>query len=100
MEDLPQFPELAVMRDAWAHYLRCSFAVGMFDGKEGEDLRSRLAGRDDEQFRSAMSECFAAWFLSERLGLTVSPRPKGRQTRVLDMAVRCVEGDTRLRNMS
>src|SRR5215475_10497324 len=66
MDDLPYVPDVQLLREAWEKYLRCATRLGFFDGAQGEDLRSRLVGRDDDLFRSAMSECFAAWFLSER----------------------------------
>ena len=93
MGDLPHMPDVELLREAWEKYVRCATRLSFFDGAQGEDLRSRLVGKDDDLFRSAMSECFAAWFLSERLHLKVSPRPMGRSASVLEMAVASKDGD-------
>jgi hypothetical protein len=86
-------PDAQVYRQAWSRYLSLSARLGFFGGSQGEDLRSRLVGKDDDLFRSAMSECFAVWFLSDRLQLRVSPRPKGRSASVLEMSIATGDGD-------
>jgi len=46
-----------------------------------------LTGVDNVNFRSAISECLVAWFLSERLCLRVVPYPPGRAGHVLDLGI-------------
>jgi len=74
-------------------YLESAFACGMFDGDLGADLRARLAGRDDENFLSGITECLTAWFLTRRLGLAVTPRPAGKECSILEFAIGAPDGD-------
>jgi len=47
-----------------------------------------LRSNDAEKFRGAIAEGCAAWLLAGKHGHPVNPRPKGRNGKVLDMAVR------------
>lgn len=78
---------------AWDIYLYAAFAVGMFEGVHGHELRRRLTGPDDDSFRSAMSECLAAWYLAGPLGLSVGARPEGRPGHPLELLIRHPDGD-------
>jgi len=80
-------------RVAWNSYLSAAFACRLFDGDAGADLRSRLTGRGDDNFRSAMAECMACCFLSRRLNLSVSPRPRGKGAHQLEFMVNTPDGD-------
>ncbi len=72
---------------SWETYLSAAFSCGLFEGDPGKDLRSRLAGLDDRNFRSAMSECLVCWFLAGVLKLPIKPRPKGNERSVLELLV-------------
>lgn len=85
--------ELKAYKAAWEAYILAAFACGFFEGAAGVDLRNRLAGIDDANFRSAMSECFAAWFIVGRLRLQIEPRPKGKGNRSLDFLIKQQEGN-------
>jgi hypothetical protein len=74
-------------------YLLAAFACGLFEDPHGADLRARLTGSDDENFRSAMSECLAAWYLAGRLRLRVEPRPEGRPGHPLEFVIKLSSGD-------
>ena len=91
----PRLPthELDALKDAWRAYLATAFGIGLFEGSQGKDLRARLTGTDDDNFHSAMSECLAAWFLSDHLTLHVTPRPTGRNRSVLELAVSLDDGE-------
>ena len=78
---------------AWDVYLTAGFACGLFEGKHGEDVRQRLTGVDDDNFRSAMSECLTCWFFAGKLRLSVDPWPKGQKGRVPDLLVHTREGE-------
>src|SRR5215470_3023335 len=84
--------DLVTFRDAWARYLACAFRVGLFDGANGNDLRARLTGTDDDNFISGMNECLATWFLADHLGLSVTPRPSGKSRSVLELAITLPDG--------
>lgn len=86
-------PWLSAQRAAWSEYVDAARACGMFEDPHGKDLMTRLAHVDDDQFRSAMAECQAAWYLSHKLGLTVSARPRGRGASVLELLVALPDGD-------
>jgi hypothetical protein len=81
------------LKAAWDTYVHAGFALGLFEGAYGHELRSRLTGTDDDSFRSGMSECLAAWYLAGPLRLTVEPRPEGRPGRPLEFVVRHSDGD-------
>ncbi len=86
-------PSLSAQRIAWSKYVDAARACGMFEAPHGKDLTTRLAHVDDDQFRSAMAECQAAWYLSSKLGLSVSARPRGKGTSVLELLVTLPDGD-------
>jgi hypothetical protein len=84
---------LRAYKSAWEVYLFAAFACGLFADPHGADLRARLTGSDDENFRSAMSECLAAWYLAGRLKLRIEPRPEGRPGRPLEFVIKFPDGD-------
>lgn len=86
------FRRLRKLKAAWEVYLTAAFAIGLFDGKNGEDLRSRLRSPDDENFRSGIAECMAAWFLAGKQRLPVQPRPIGRKG-PLEFSIKQLDGD-------
>ncbi len=73
------------VRAAWETYVFCAFACGLFEGQRGKELRGRFGSRSDDDFRSAMAECQACWFLAGRLGFPVSGKAPGRGNKMLDM---------------
>jgi hypothetical protein len=81
------------IKSAWETYLHAAFALGLLDGVHGNELRRRLTGHDDDSFRSAMSECMAAWFLAGKLRLQVEPRPDGKPGRPLEFSIKHADGD-------
>lgn len=83
---------LHAWKTAWADYLAAASTCGMFDGDDGKELLSRLRGRDDDGFRSAIAECFACWFFAKRLQLAVFPRPHGRPGKRLEFGVQLPTG--------
>jgi len=89
----PYNRELRAFKAAWDAYLAEAFAIGLFDGAHGADLRARLTDEDDNNHLSAMSECFAAWYLSGRRGLTLQPRPAGKQRSCLEFSIQLSDGN-------
>jgi hypothetical protein len=85
--------ELRAYKAAWEVYLTAAFSIGLFEGQSGGELRARLTGTDDDNFASAMSECFAAWYLAGRRRLPPRPRPSGRGAHCLEFAIECQTGD-------
>jgi hypothetical protein len=85
--------ELRAFKAAWEAYLTAAFTIGLFDGKHGADLRARLAGPDDINFLSAISECFAAWYLAGHRRLQLLGRPAGQGKRCLEFSIVCVGGN-------
>ena len=83
-------------KSAWEVYLFAAFACGFFEDPHGADLRARLTGNDDENFRSAMSECLAAWYLTGRLRLRIEPRPEGRAGHPLEFVIKLPAGDIKV----
>jgi len=79
--------DLRKVKAAWEAYLDTAFGIGLFDDPHGLDLRSRLTSSQDDDFRSAMAEYMAAWYLAGKLRLTLQPRPPGRRNRVLEFRV-------------
>jgi hypothetical protein len=73
-------------KDAWLRYLVAAKRCGLIS-EPGDDIVRRLRELEGENFRSAMAECIAAWFLSSELGLDVGPRPEGRPGRTLDLSL-------------
>ncbi len=80
-------------RAAWEVYVDAAHAVGLLDPPHDRDLVQRLASVDDDQFRSAIAECLAAWYFRGRLGLPTSARPTGNRNRPLELLVKIPEGD-------
>lgn len=72
---------------AWETYLAAAFACQLFEGAKGSDLRSRLAGWDSDNFRSAMAECMACWYLAGKCRLSINPSAPGRGAKNLEMVV-------------
>jgi hypothetical protein len=85
--------KLRKKRAAWDTYLTAAYAIGLFDGPSGQDLRSRLQSPDEDNFRSAISECLAAWFLAGRCRLPVEPRPIGRPRHPLELCTQHPDGE-------
>jgi hypothetical protein len=91
-----QAEELEVLKArkaAWETYLQAAFACGLLEGETGAELRARLTGVDNDGFRSAMAECMACWFLAGHLHICVTPKPCGRQGKVLDLLAHLSDGD-------
>lgn len=72
---------------AWESYLNAAFVAGLFKGASGNDLRARLTGVDDDNFRGAMAECVVTWYLACRMGFPVLRVPEGRKDSSIDMQV-------------
>lgn len=86
-------PWLGAQRKAWTNYLDAAFRCRLFADPHGKDLTRQLTSVDDDQFRSAMAECQAAWYLSMKLGLKVSAKPPGEGNKVLDLLARLPDGN-------
>jgi hypothetical protein len=84
---------LRARKSAWEVYLIAAFACGLFEGEHGAEVRARLTGEDDDNFRSAMSECFAAWYLAGKRKLRVLSRPEGRPGHPLELLIKLPDGD-------
>lgn len=74
-------------RLAWNDYLAAVIATGLLTN----DLRSRLTGTNEDNFRSALSECMMCWLLTQRLGLSVSGA-QGRPGKAPDFGVLSPDG--------
>lgn len=74
-------------REATNAYLSAAEEIGLFGGREGRQLRRSLRSGRDDDFRGAIDECMAAWWLSKALGFRLTPRPPGRGARVLDLGI-------------
>jgi len=70
---------------AWEAYVSAAFLCGLFEGAPGADLRARLTGDDDDNFRGATAECMACWFLQGPLKLGLSRVSLGEPDDSLDM---------------
>jgi len=79
-------PGWRAQKAAWEAYLTAAFVCGLFEGKACDNLRTRLTDVRDDQFRGAMAECLACWFL-RCLGHTVSCGPNGKGNSLLDLQV-------------
>jgi hypothetical protein len=86
-------PWLDAQRSAWNGYLRAADSCGLLADPYGKDLAARLTNVSDVQFRSAMAECQAAWYLSKKLGLDASARPRGKGASELELLVKLPDGD-------
>jgi hypothetical protein len=84
---------LLVMKNAWRDYLEAAFNCELLTSAQGDELRARLAGTDDENFASAISECLAAWVLTRKFGFQINPRPPGRAGKVLEFAIVLADGE-------
>lgn len=84
---------LRAQKAAWETYLYSSFACRLFEGAEGCELRARLTSGDDTNFRSAIAECMACWFLGGRLQLPLKPKPPGKGKKILELLVEHTDGD-------
>jgi hypothetical protein len=84
---------LRAYKSAWEAYVFAAFACGLLGGIHDVDLRARLTGIDDDNFRSAMSECLAVWYFAGHRGFHVRPRPKGQGNHVLEFLLIVPEGD-------
>ena len=80
---------LCTRRAAWNDYVSAMHKAGLFD----DDVRARLRGRDDDGFRSALSECLTCHFLTRVLHLDVFGRHEGRSGTALDFGIRHGSGD-------
>jgi hypothetical protein len=85
--------ELRAHKAAWEAYLTAAFAIGLFEGPDGVELSARLTGTDDDNFFSAISECFGAWYLAGRRRLELVPRPRGQGAKCLEYSIKCESGD-------
>lgn len=81
---------------SWETYLSAAFLCGLFGGDSGSDLRGRLTDPNDRNFRSAMSECLACWFLVGVLKLPVKPKPTGNNESILELLVDLPDRDVRV----
>jgi len=59
----------------------------MFQGESGKNLRGRLTSRDADDFRAAVAECQACWFLAGKMKLRVAPSAPGREAKNLDLGL-------------
>jgi len=85
--------ELRAFKSAWETYLTAAYAIGLFDGVHGTDLRARLTDVDDNNHLAAVSECFAAWYLAGRRRLPLQPRPAGDQRSCLEFLIEHRDGN-------
>jgi len=76
-------------RSAWDTYVTAAAAVGIVD----EDLKQRLTGEDDDNFRGAIGECLACWYLTGVLDMLISGRGKGRPGKAPDFHVVTTSGE-------
>lgn len=84
---------LMARRTSWGGYLDVAHDCGMFEGERDRDLRARLTGTDDNNFRSAMAECEVCWFLANRMGLKVEQKASGISAKKLDMKILLEKGE-------
>ena len=89
-------PWLSAQRRAWSTFLCAAESCGLLAEPHGKDLRARLADVDDDQFRAAMAECHAAWYLHSKLGLAVTPRPRGQGESELEFLAKLPGGDVHI----
>lgn len=84
---------LRAEKASWEAYLFTAYSCGMFKGDKGKDLYARLRGKDEDCFRSAMSECLACWFWAARMRMPVNPNAPGRNGKNLEMGVMVNESE-------
>ena len=85
--------EFRAWKAAWETYLYSAFACGRFEGEKGLELRGRLTSADDDDFRSAISECLTCWFLAGQMKFPINPTAPGRNGKMLDMNIALDDGD-------
>lgn len=93
LDPSPLNRELRAFKTALEAYLTAAFAIGLFEGADGIDLRARLTGHDDDNYLSAISECFAAWYLAGRRRLNLKPRPAGNRQSRLEFLIQHPDGN-------
>jgi len=71
-------------RHAWVSYLQAADACGLLDSA---DVRARLVGNDDDGFRSAMAECFTAWYFARRRNASVTLNPSTKAAKNFDLII-------------
>jgi hypothetical protein len=76
---------------AWDTYVEAASACGLLNGVAGADIIARLRSINDDDFRSAMSECMACWFLAGKLGFHVTGAATTSAGRLPDL--RAQKGD-------
>lgn len=74
---------LLAHRASWEEYLETTQSRGFLDA----DIRARLVGENDDNFRSALSECMVCWLLATQLGLTISRGHEGRPGTAIDFGI-------------
>lgn len=72
---------------AWEVYVQAAFFAGLFEGSAGDDLCARLTDVRDDNFRGAMAECAAAWFLACQMSFCVGRVPADRADSNIDMQI-------------
>jgi len=70
-----------LQQSAWSMYIDAALKCGVLPDTERE---SRLHGTNDDNFRSAMSECMATWYCGG-LGFGVKPQPEATTRRNVDL---------------
>jgi hypothetical protein len=86
--DAMRVARFRALKASWEAYLAAGDSCGLFDGNRGNDMRARLTDRNPGNFRSALAECLACWFLRCHLGLHVEPDTAGRGAKNCDMHLR------------
>ena len=75
------------IKAAWDTYLCAAWMTGLLNSNMNCDLLKRLRDSDEANFRGAMSECLACWFLGAKLHLPIIPVRKGRNKKNIDFGV-------------
>lgn len=70
----------------WSRYLETADEQGLLTSPAGKGLLSRLRSQNFSNFRGAIAELAAYWFLTKELGLPLTPEPKGRLESRLEFA--------------
>jgi hypothetical protein len=79
-------------RALWSDWLECARSSGLLYLESRDELVARLTGVNDDNFRSALAECMACFFLVRDLGICIEAHPIGRNRRVLEFAAHCGAG--------